>query len=111
MLKVSYDTKPLRAGLDRIRLNVIDGFINEEKIFVSGKIDSLVKSGKFSPMRRKNIKNKYDKYIEKLDEMLEIKREFQIRLRCFLSFRKPESEFMKFTKRINESNKFVKLKL
>jgi hypothetical protein len=110
MLKVSYDIKPFRSGVaSRIRLHVIDCFINEEKILASEKIDEIIKSGKFSPMRRSKIKNKYDNHIKKLDEILEIKREFQIKLRGLLSFRKPECA--EFVKRLNNSNKFFNLRL
>ena len=33
MLNISYDTKPL-GNIKRIRMNVIDSFINEEKILM-----------------------------------------------------------------------------
>ena len=89
-------------------LDKIQSLINKRKKTID-LIDEIIKSGKFSPMRRSKIKNKYDNYIKKLDEILEIKREFQIKLRGLLSFRKPECA--EFVKRLNNSNKFFNLRL
>ena len=75
MLNISYDTKPL-GNIKRIRMNVIDSFINEEKILLSNKITKLLMEGK----SRKQIKKLYDDTLLSLENELEKKRLFQIRL-------------------------------
>jgi hypothetical protein len=102
MLNISYDTKPL-GNIKRIRMNVIDSFINEEKILLSNKITKLLMEGK----SRKQIKKLYDDTLLSLENELEKKRLFQIRLKGILSFRLPESII--FINQLNEDNKnFIK---
>lgn len=102
MLNISYDTKPL-GNIKRIRMNVIDSFINEEKILLSNKITKLLMEGK----SRKQIKKLYDDTLFSLENELEKKRLFQIRLKGILSFRLPESII--FINQLNEDNKnFIK---
>jgi hypothetical protein len=98
MLNISYDTKPL-GNIKRIRMNVIDSFINEEKILLSNKITKLLMEGK----SRKQIKKLYDDTLLSLENELEKKRLFQIRLKGILSFRLPESII--FINELNENNK------
>lgn len=98
MLNISYDTKPL-GNIKRIRMNVIDSFINEEKILLSNKITKLLMEGK----SRKQIKKLYDDTLFSLENELEKKRLFQIRLKGILSFRLPESII--FINQLNEDNK------
>ena len=98
MLNISYDTKPL-GNIKRIRMNVIDSFINEEKILLSNKITKLLIEGK----SRKQIKKLYDDTLLSLENELEKKRLFQIRLKGILSFRLPESII--FINELNENNK------
>ena len=98
MLNISYDTKPL-GNIKRIRMNVIDSFINEEKILLSNKITKLLMEGK----SRKQIKKLYDDTLFSLENELEKKRLFQIRLKGILSFRLPESII--FINELNENNK------
>ena len=102
MLNISYDTKPL-GNIKRIRMNVIDSFINEEKILLSNKITKLLMEGR----SRKQIKKLYDETLLSLENELEKKRIFQIKLKGILSFRLLESII--FIKQLNEDNKnFIK---
>jgi len=98
MLNVSYDIKPL-GNVKRIRMNVIDSFINEERIVLSNKITKLLMNGK----PRKQIKKLYDESLLVLENELEKKRIFQIKLKAILSCRLPESII--FIKQLNEDNK------
>ena len=41
MLKVSYDNKPLPDKIKRIRMNVVDSFINAEIIEIDKKITEM----------------------------------------------------------------------
>lgn len=101
MLNVSYDIKPL-GNVKRIRMNVIDSFINEERIVLSNKITKLLMNGK--PRKpRKQIKKLYDESLLVLENELEKKRIFQIKLKAILSCRLPESII--FIKQLNEDNK------
>lgn len=101
MLRISYDTKPFKPPVvDRIRLNVIDSFINAEKILLDVKIKILLSKG----CNKSILKKVYDKLNLQLEEELEKKRIFMIRLRSVLSFRKPEAK--KFIEKLNEENKF-----
>jgi hypothetical protein len=97
MFNISYDTKPL-GSIQRVRMNVIDSFINEEKVLLSTKILELLNKG----ICRKQIKKLYDKTLESLEKELENKRLFQIRLKGILSFRLPESII--FINELNENN-------
>lgn len=100
MLRVSYDTKPFKYPIiSRVRLNVIDSFINEEKILLDEKVKILLSKG----YNRESIKKIYDKKNSQLEEELEKKRIFMIKLRAILSLRRPES--IKFIKKLNEDNK------
>ena len=102
MLNISYDIKPL-GNIKRIRMNVIDSFINEEKILLSNKITKLLMEGR----SRKQIKKLYDETLLSLENELEKKRIFQIKLKGILSFRLLESII--FIKQLNEDNKnFIK---
>jgi hypothetical protein len=98
MLKVSYDNKPLPPNIKRIRLNVIDSFINEEKLLLSEKITKLLAQGK----SKKILKKIYEYSNSILNNELENKRLFQIKLKCILSCRLPES--IEYIKKINEEN-------
>ena len=98
MLNVSYDTKPL-GNIKRVRMHVIDSFINEEKIILSDKITKLLMEGR----SRKQIKKLYDETLLSLENELEKKRIFQIKLKGILSFRLLESII--FIKQLNEDNK------
>ena len=98
MLNISYDTKPFPSNISRIRLNVIDSFINEEKMT----IDRLLIEKRGS-LKHEHIKKLQDRYIQ-LDKVLEEKRIFQIKLRGILSFRRPECAA--FIRRMNEQNSF-----
>ena len=83
MLRVSYDTKPFKFPVvSRLRLNVIDSFINEEKILLDEKIKVLLKKG----YNRETVKKIYDKTNSQLEKELENKRMFMIKLRGILSF-------------------------
>lgn len=82
MLRVSYDTKPFKFPVSRIRLNVIDSFINEEKILLDEKIKGLLVKG----YNRETVKKIYDKTNFQLEKELEKKRMFMIKLRSILSF-------------------------
>ena len=97
MLNISYDNKPL-GNVKRIRMNVIDSFINEEKIILSNKTIELLTKGK----NRNQIKKLLDETLLVLENELEKKRVFQIKLKGILSFRLPES--IVFLKQINEIN-------
>ena len=102
MLRVSYDTKPFKPPVvDRIRLNVIDSFINAEKILLDVKIKILLSKG----CNKSILKKVYDKLNLQLEEELEKKRLFIIRLRSVLSLRRPES--IKFIKQLNENNNLI----
>lgn len=102
MLNISYDIKPL-GNIKRIRMNVIDSFINEEKILLSNKITKLLMEGR----SRKQIKKLHDETLLSLENELEKKRIFQIKLKGILSFRLLESII--FIKQLNEDNKnFIK---
>jgi hypothetical protein len=98
MLNISYDTKPIPPNISRIRLHVIDSFINEEKMI----IDKILIEKRTS-LKPEHIKKLQDRYTQ-LDKVLEEKRIFQIKLRGILSFRKPECAA--FIKRMNEQNPF-----
>jgi hypothetical protein len=85
MLRVSYDTKPFKLPVvSRLRLNVIDSFINEEKILLEEKIKVLLEKG----YNRETVKKIYDKTNSLLEKDLEKKRMFMIKLRAILSFYK-----------------------
>ena len=102
MLRVSYDTKPFKPPVvDRIRLNVIDSFINAEKILLDVKIKILLSKG----CNKSILKKLNDKLNLQLEEELEKKRLFMIRLRSVLSLRRPES--IKFIKQLNENNNLI----
>ncbi len=98
MLNISYDIKPL-DHVKRVRMNVIDSFINEEKIILSHKITKLLMNGK----PRKQIKKIYDETLLSLENELEKKRLFQSKLKAIVSCRRPESII--FIKQLNENNK------
>ena len=98
MLNISYDTKPFPPNISRIRLHVIDSFINEEKMA----IDRIL-IGKRGKLNNEHIKKLQARYTE-LDRVLEQKRIFQIKLRGILSCRRPECAA--FIKRMNEQNQF-----
>lgn len=94
MLRVSYDTKPFKFPVvSRIRLNVVDSFINEEKILLDEKIKDLLVKG----YNRETVKKIYDKTNSQLEKELEKKRMFMIKLRSILSFIREDSviEFAK----------------
>lgn len=105
MLKVTYDKKPLPPNIDRVRLNVIDSFINEEQILLSEKVKQLLASG----CSKASIKRYYDRETLNLDKELEKKRRFMILLRSTLSWRKPEA--IAFIKQLNEDNKMIVRKM
>lgn len=101
MLNVSYDTKPLTNP--RIRLNIIDGFINSEKELLEKQIKEIL--SKPFGKSKKSIKKLYNKLrieIDELNKELEKKRIFMIKLKGILSFRTPEA--IKFLKELNETN-------
>jgi hypothetical protein len=101
MLRVSYDTKPFKPPVvSRVRLHVIDSFINEERILLDEKIKILLVKG----YNRESIKKIYDKTNFQLEEELEKKRIFMIKLRAILSWRRPEA--IKFIKELNKDNEF-----
>ena len=99
MLKVSYDTKPLPPNIKRIRMNVIDSFINADMINIDKRITDILKNRtKYS----KNTLQRFYKYKEKLEKEIENKRIFQIKLKAILSWRRPESR--EFIRKLNEDN-------
>ena len=99
MLKVSYDNKPLPDKIKRIRMNVVDSFINAEIIEIDKKITEMLR------IRTKytdNTLQKFKNYKNCLQQEIEIKRVFQIRLQSILSWRRPEA--ILFIKKLNEDN-------
>ena len=107
MLKVSYDIKPLPSNIRRVRLNVIDSFINRELIELEDHKTKFLINSFIS--KNKHLKNKYEKKEKELQEQLEKKRLFQIKLKAILSFRNPDS--IKFIKELNDFNKDLRFDL
>ena len=107
MLKVSYDIKPLPPNIKRIRLNVIDSFINKEMLELEEFKNKLLVNCSFK--KRKKLKKNCDKKQKELEDEIEKKRIFQIKLRAILSFRRPES--IEFIKNLNECNKDLRFDL
>ena len=98
---ISYDNKPIAGNIKRIRLDVIDSFINEERKLLSERINNLLKEG----CSKKKVKKIQKDSLDVLDKELENKRIFQIKLKAILSFRLPES--IEFTKKLNEDNVYT----
>ena len=99
MLKISYDIKPLPSNISRIRLNVTDSFINQEIIDLENQVLILLSSGKSKLL----IKNIYDKQKNILDNEIEKKRIFMIKLKGILSCRR--QEYIDFIIQLNLCNK------
>ena len=95
---ISYDNKPILGNMKRIRLNVIDSFINEEKKILTERIKKLLLEG----CSKKKVKKIREQTLNILDNEIENKRLFQIKLKGILSFRRPESK--EFIKKLNEDN-------
>ena len=101
MQNISYDTKPFPGQLKRIRLHVVDSFINEEKQKVINTFNKIFISRQSS--NKETLKKLFHETMQKLDDELEKKRLFQIRLRAILSFRRPEA--IQFIIDLNNNNK------
>jgi hypothetical protein len=95
----SYDDKPIPENIKRIRLHVIDSFINEEKKILTENINKLLLEG----CNKKKVKKISEKMLNVLNYELENKRIFQIKLRGILSLRRPE--FVNFINTLNYENK------
>ena len=101
MLRVSYDTKPFKPPvISRVRLHVIDSVINEERILLDKKIKIILTKS----YNKESIKKIYDKINFQLEEELEKKRIFMIKLKAILSWRRTEA--IKFIIKLNKDNKF-----
>ena len=101
MLRVYYDTKPFKPPvISRVRLHVIDSVINEERILLDKKIKIILTKS----YNKESIKKIYDKINFQLEEELEKKRIFMIKLKAILSWRRPEA--IKFIIQLNKDNKF-----
>jgi len=107
MLKVSYDIKPLPPNIKRIRLNVIDSFINQEIIELENLKNKVVFNSHYKAKKR--LQKLYEKSLKKLEDEIENKRVFMIKLRGILSCRRPES--IEFIRRLNEENKDLRFDL
>lgn len=99
MLRISYDIKPIPSNIRRMRLNVIDSFINQEIIELEKHVLKLLLSGKSKLF----IKNIYDKQKKILDDEIEKKRLFMIKLKGILSCRR--QEYIDFIIELNLCNK------
>lgn len=99
MLRISYDIKPIPSNIKRMRLNVIDSFINQEIIELEKHVLKLLLSGKSKLF----IKNIYDKQKNILDDEIEKKRLFMIKLKGILSCRR--QEYIDFIIELNLCNK------
>jgi hypothetical protein len=105
MQNISYDTKPFPGQLKRIRLNVIDSFINEEKQKVIHAFNKIFISGR--SFNKEKLKKLFHYSMKVLEDELEKKRLFQIQLKGILSFRRPES--IQFINDLNNYNKLPTL--
>jgi len=107
MLKVSYDTNPLPPNIQRIRLNVIDSFINQEIMELEDFKNKILLNSNYNTKKR--LQKLYEKSMKKLEDEIEKKRIFQIKLRGILSCRRPET--IEFIRRLNEENKDLRFDL